>query len=178
MAKVYARVNDIIKAIEIDVNNGARLLAEATKNYLYDTTMENLYEEMDSGKYYDRLAEQVDGSGSVLESISMSFVSSANSYRIMFDGRKIAVKRAYNKETGEGKKGNFNAHADFDFNKIARNDLIEWIEEGHKVPNKAEKRPGAHMIRDTKQWLRNKISAIASKSGDSFSDVLKRMIKV
>ena len=162
MAKIYARLDQLIKALEVDVKEGARILANATKEYLYDKTQTNLYERMDEGKYYNRTNQ-------FLESITLSFLSASNTYKIYFDGRKIRPVR--------GNKGDFNAHADFDFNKSPTNKLIEGLEKGHPIPNH-EDRDGAHMISDTKKWLENKINSISKTSGNgnTFAEVVRRYI--
>ena len=161
--KTYARVDDILRAIQDDVSKGARILAEATKDYLYDKTYTNLYQKMYSGEYYAR-------TGQFLDSITMSFYSASGKYRIFFNGNKISKQRGF---TGE-----FNAHADFNYDKIPIGDLVNWIENGHRVTNKLEKRDGAHMIRDTKKWLNDKIRTVAIKSGSGagLESILKQLI--
>lgn len=163
MAKVYARVNDILKAMEMDVMSGAKILAEATKEYLYNKTYKNLYTEMSPGDYYERTYD-------FLESITVSFVSSANKYRIMFDGRKVKKRK--------GDVGNFNAHADFNMEKFPIKDLVEGLEYGHPVPH-TDNRDGAYMITDTKKWLDNKIKDICLKSstGLGLEKTIRRYIK-
>ena len=160
--KVFLRVDDLIKAMEQDADYGARMLAEATQNYLIHKTYENLYVEMSQGKYYER-------TGGLLRSISLRFKKSA--YEIYFDGRRLAKKMAR-------KKGYFNAHADFYQNKIAKDKLVDWIENGHEVPGVPEGRKGAYMIMDTEKWLKKKISDICAKSsyGIGLSDAVKIVI--
>lgn len=177
MAKVYLRMSELIKAMEEDVNKGAKMLAEATTEYLYDKTQEKLYEKMSPGRYYKR----TEGEGSLLNSITMEFISASNSYEIKFDKDSIIPKKAYDKDSGEGDKGFFNAHADFNFESVVEN-IVEWVEKGHYIPNKKDEdgnpkhREGAFMIRDTKNWLRNKIKTINSKTGYSFSDTVKTIL--
>lgn len=163
--KTYARIDDILRAMEADVSEGARILAEATKDYLYDKTYSNLYQKMFSGEHYAR-------TGQFLDSITMSFYSASGKYRIFFNGNKISKKKGF--------YGEFNAHADFSYDKIPIGDLVDWIENGHKVPNKPNKRPGAHMLRDTRKWLDDKIKAISIRSGNGarFASILKQLINV
>ena len=161
--KVFLRVDDLIKAMENDADYGAKMLAEATLNYLKDKTIKNLYLEMPEGEYYER-------TGGLLKSISLSFRKSA--YAIFFDGRSLKKRKAT-------KTGYFNAHADFYQNQVAKDKLIDWIENGHPIPHTPEDRKGAHMISDTEKWLKKKIKDICAKSslGISLSDAVKIVIK-
>lgn len=163
--KTYARVDDILRAMQADVSEGARILAEATKNYLYDKTYTNLYQKMHSGEYYAR-------TGQFLDSITMSFYSSSGKYRIFFNGNKISKQKGF--------YGEFNAHADFNYDKIPIGKLVDWIESGHAIPNKIKGRDGAHMIKDTKKWLNDKIRTISIKSGSGagLKNTLKQLINL
>ena len=162
MAKTYVRISDIVKAIETDARQGAKILADATKEYLYNKTYTNLYVRMSQGDYYKR-------TGRVLDSITCSFVNSANLYHIFFDGRKI--------RQAKGDNGDFNAHADFNMKKSPVKDLIEGLENGHPVPN-ANDRDGANMIKETKSWLRRKLNALSAKTGGSVSEAIRKVITI
>lgn len=138
----YRSINKLINSIDKKAKMASKTLAKSAENYLRYKTQQNLYNEMRPGQYYKR-------TGQFLNSITLKFSQTSNKYSLMFDGRKIKKVR------GTGK--NFNAHADFHFNKFSHEKYIKAMEEGHFVPIfnpvKGYMRDGAHMIRDTRYWL-------------------------
>ena len=146
MAKYKFRTNkELLDFLKKDSENAAKILSEAVENKLYDNVDKKLYQDMDEGNYYDRTNQ---------------ILNSINSYRIYFEGRKITKKIT--------KSGMFNAHADFFANKVNKDDLIGWLENGHYVPNKGY-RKGAGFMKSTETWIKNVLRAIMNDSESGLS---------
>ena len=176
MARRCVNMRELLSELKSDIDQGGKSLAIATAAYLYGSTKRNLYENMSEGDYYIR-------TGEVLQSISVNFSAATKRYKVLFDGRKIKKSRITNRGRSrsdfEENSRMFNAHADFNFDKIPVGQLIEWLEEGHAIPHKEEKREGAHMIRETKQWLQAVIDKLSSmQSNDSFSKSVQKIVKI
>lgn len=154
MAKYKFRTNkELLDFLKKDSENAAKILSEAAESKLYDNVDKKLYQDMDEGNYYNRTNQ-------ILDSITSDYKSSINSYKIYFDGRKITKKIT--------KRGMFNAHADFFANKVNKDDLIGWLEEGHYVPN-TDARKGAKFMKSTKTWIENVLRAIMNDSESGLS---------
>lgn len=165
--RVYKNIDEIVTAMRRGIDASSRMIAEATMNYLRRATLENLYRGMSEGKYYKRTKD-------VLNSISITSGSKSNRYNIGFDGRKIKEHI-----TASGK---FNAHADFYGDKITKDDLISWLEEGHSVPvgrsGNTKWRDGAFMLKETEEWLERLFDAIRQQRSGILEEAIRKTIKL
>ena len=165
IGKLYKNPDKLVAAMGVRVSTISKRIAESTAAYLKYVTIKNLYKGMSDSKFYKR-------TGGLKESIVCNANINGN-YRIGFDGRKIK-----DEVTNDG---SFNAHADFEGNKVQHDDYIRWIEEGHMVPkgrNDHYFRDGAWMIEETKIWLSYVFAKISHDRSRTLSKAVEKAIGI
>lgn len=145
--KSVSEMNKQINQVAYNMLDGAR---DDLAEELRENTLQLLYEDMDSGDYYER-------SYGFLNSIETTQVKNDNrngkkQYYIQtgFNPKKMGSKNPYY----SNKKKMFGVHTDFNKKKQTQS-LVKWLEEGHEVPNTGEQRDGAHMIEATRESVKD-----------------------